>query len=189
VRYADDFVVLARYIGDPILSFLNELLETKMGLRLNRTKTRTVNLTEQGSSLDFLGYTFRFDKSRKGGGRYLNQFPSKKALKSRRAEVKALTARRSALTLTGVRAELNRGLLAWGRYFSMGYPSEAFSDMDDYVRMRVDRFSRTRSQRRMRRPTGMSSYAWCKSLGLVRLADPSVIAYLRGLGDLPQNYR
>jgi RNA-directed DNA polymerase len=189
VRYADDFVILARYIGAPILSFLTELLEGKMGLTLNQTKTRILDLREAGTSLDFLSYTFRFDSGRNGGDRYLNQFPSKKALTRRRAEVKALTCRRSALTLPRVVAELNRGLLSWGRYFSLGYPSKSFSDLDDYTRMRLVRFSRTRSQRSMRLPQGATAYAWGKSLGLVRLADPKVIAYLRGQGDLPQTYR
>jgi RNA-directed DNA polymerase len=189
VRYADDFVVLARYIGAPIQSFLTELLEGKMGLTLNRKKTRILDLREVGASLDFLSYTFRFDKSRKGGGRYLNQFPSSKALKRRRAEVKALTCRRSGLPLRKVVSELNRGFLSWGRYFCLGYPSQAFCDLDDYTRMRLGRFARNRSQRPMKLPTGKNIYAWTRAMGLVRLADPSVIAYLRGQSDLPQSYR
>jgi RNA-directed DNA polymerase len=189
VRYADDFVVLARYIGAPIQDFLLELLEGKMDLALNKEKTRIVDLRESGASLDFLGYTFRFDKSSKGRSSYLNLFPSKKALARRRAEVKALTRRRSRGTLPSVVCELNRALLSWGRYFCLGYPSSAFSDLDDYTRMRLGRFAETRSQRPMKRPQGLSHYAWTRALGLLRLADPRVIAYLRGQGDLPQAYR
>jgi RNA-directed DNA polymerase len=182
-------VVLARYIGAPIQDFLLELLEGKMGLTLNKEKTRIVDLRESGASLDFLGYTFRFDKSSKRQGRFLNLFPSKKALARRRAEVKALTRRRSRGTLSSVVSELNRTLLGWGRYFCMGYPSSAFSDLDDYTRMRLGRFAETRSQRPMKRPQGLSHYAWTRELGLVRLADPKVIAHLRGQGGPHQTYR
>ena len=189
MRYADDFVILAKDIGTPIQEFLTELLEGKMGLALHKGKTRIVNLREVGQSLDFLGCTFRFDKSRYGRGRYLNLFPSKKALARRRAEIKALTQRRSSGTLRSVVSELNRGLIGWGRYFCLGYPFEAFSDLDDYARMRLGRFAQTRSQRPMKRPKGMSISAWTRHLGLIRLSDPKVTAHLRGQGGLPQAYR
>jgi len=185
VRYADDFVVLARFIGEPIRQFLRELLEGKMELKLNQEKTRIVNLRERGASLDFLGYTFRFDRSKRGGW-YLNQFPSKKALARRRAELRALTQRRSRRTLTEVVAEMNRTQLGWGRYFCMGYPFEAFSALDWYAFQRVIRFARRRSQRPMRSPPGKTHYAWLKTLGVHRLADPKVKAYLQGRGRLPQ---
>jgi len=58
VRYADDFVVLARYQTKAIAQFVESKLEQWMGLELNREKTRVVDLKQMGSSLDFLGYTF-----------------------------------------------------------------------------------------------------------------------------------
>jgi len=189
VRYADDFVVLARYIGTPIQDFLLELLEGKMGLTLNKEKTRIVNLRESGASFDFVSYTFRFDQARRGRGSYLNLFPSKKALARRRLKVKALTQRRSGGTLQSVVCELNRQLLNWGRYFCMGYPSTSFSALDGYTLMRMVRFAETRSQRPMKRPDGLTHYAWMREVGLIRLSDPRVIAYLRGQGGLPQAYR
>src|SRR5205085_9376637 len=80
VRYADDFVVLARYIGEPIQASVEQVLEGEVGLRLNREKTQTVHLRAVGASLDFLGYTFRYDRERRRGPhRYLNLFPSKAA--------------------------------------------------------------------------------------------------------------
>ena len=35
-------------------------------LEINREKTRVVDLREEGASLDFLGYTFRYDRDRQG---------------------------------------------------------------------------------------------------------------------------
>ncbi|HEX4135388.1 MAG TPA: hypothetical protein VHY84_12315, partial [Bryobacteraceae bacterium] len=40
---------------------------------INREKTRVVNLKEEGASLDFLGFTFRYYDDLQGRGwRYLN---------------------------------------------------------------------------------------------------------------------
>src|SRR5262249_31887376 len=78
VRYADDFVVLARRQTARIAQFIESNLEQWMGLELNREKTRVVDLKQAGASLDFLGYTFRYDRDRHGRSwRYLNIAPSK----------------------------------------------------------------------------------------------------------------
>jgi RNA-directed DNA polymerase len=85
VRYADDFMVLARYQGRRLTGFIEEKIESWLGLELNRTKTKVVNLRDPGTSVDFLGYTFRYDRDLMGRGhRYLNVTPSKKALKQHR---------------------------------------------------------------------------------------------------------
>jgi len=59
VRYADDFVVLARYQGIRLTGWIESKLEGWLGLEINREKTRVVNLKEEAASLDFLGFTFR----------------------------------------------------------------------------------------------------------------------------------
>src|SRR5664279_3434953 len=77
VRYADDFVVLARYQGDRLTGWAESKLEGWLGLEINREKTRVVNLKEEGASLDFLGFTFRYYEDLKGRGwLYLNVSPS-----------------------------------------------------------------------------------------------------------------
>lgn len=48
VRYADDFVVLARYQGSPLIGFIEMKMETWLGLEINRDKTRVVQLSEAG---------------------------------------------------------------------------------------------------------------------------------------------
>ena len=86
VRYADDFVVLARYISPRLQQFIEGKLEGWLGLQINREKTRTVNLLQPGQSLDFLGYTFRYDRDRLGRDqRYWNLMPARKALARERA--------------------------------------------------------------------------------------------------------
>jgi RNA-directed DNA polymerase len=59
VRYADDFVVMARKVDKRLTDFIEEKLEDWMGLEINQEKTRVVNLREEGQGLDFLGYTCR----------------------------------------------------------------------------------------------------------------------------------
>jgi RNA-directed DNA polymerase len=81
VRYADDFVVMARFIDRRITGWIEQKLEGWLDLQINREKTRVVNVRDQGASLDFLGYTFRMDRDLHGRNhRYLNLFPSKKGL-------------------------------------------------------------------------------------------------------------
>ncbi len=179
VRYADDFVVLAKYIGTPIQGFLRELLEGKMGLTLSPEKTRIVDLKAPRTSLDFLGYTFRFDRDLKGRDhRYLNLSPSNKSEKRIRAKIQGLTERRM-VPLPHAVEEINKELLSWGRYFAMGYPSKAFRRVDRYVQLRMTHFLRNKSQRRMKVPGEHSLYSWLQSLELVRLGSPETIAKLR----------
>jgi len=66
VRYADDFVILARYVDDSICSWVESWLEGRFQLEVNRDKTRVVRLDEPGSHLDFLGFTFRYDRDLQG---------------------------------------------------------------------------------------------------------------------------
>ena len=52
-----------------LVDFMESKLEGWMGLKINREKTRVVNLREGKSSLDFLGYTFRYDRDLHGQDR------------------------------------------------------------------------------------------------------------------------
>ena len=64
--------------------------EDWLGLTINREKTSVVRL-HRSESLDFLGYTFRFDRDLRGRGhRYLNVQPSKKSLAKAREAVRDL---------------------------------------------------------------------------------------------------
>ena len=171
VRYADDFVVMARYQGSELVAFIEAKLEGWMGLKLNREKTRIVALREKGASLDFLGYTFRYDRDLKGRSRrYLNVMPSKKALKREREAVRQKTGAEMCFKpLPDLIAEMNRHLKGWANYFSYGYPRMAYREINWYVMQRVAKHLRRRSQRRYRPPKGTSLYAHLRKMGLVYL--------------------
>jgi RNA-directed DNA polymerase len=169
VRYADDFVVLARFIGDPIRQYLQGLLEGELGLTINREKTRIVHLQQEGASLDFLGFTFRYDRDRWGrpDRRYLNLFPSAKAEKRLKQKVHdCTTSRNNSKPVSQVIGEVNAGVRGWGNYFRHGYPSRVFDRVNWYVSYRLGEHLRRRSQRGYRRPPGESLYRTLTRLGL-----------------------
>lgn len=171
VRYADDFVIMARYIGPQIRNFTESLLEGRFGLKINREKTRVVKLNEPSVGLDFLGYTFRYDKDRHGRGhRYLNVFPSKKALERERQKLREMTRPKMCFKpVVALIAETNRHLKGWRNYFSRGYPRDAFRQINAFVRERLTRHLKRRSQRPYRPPKGVTWYAQLDRLGLAYL--------------------
>ena len=171
VRYADDFVVLARQVSPRLTAFVEEKVETWMGLEINREKTRVVNLREKGASLDFLGFTFRYDRDLQGRGhRYLNVAPSKNAVARRRGATRELLSpKHSFVPLPELVHQLNRELRGWANYFSFGYPRVAFRQINTYVRARLIRHLGRRSQRPFRPPEGVTYYEHFKRMGLVYL--------------------
>lgn len=171
VRYADDFVVLARYQGPKLISWVETVLETRMGLVVNRKKTSVVNLDEKGAGLDFLGFTFRYDRDLKGRPRkYLNLFPSKKAAARERERLRGMTDKSMCFKpIPTLIQEMNRHLKGWANYFEFGYPRKVLRDVNHYVRKCLIRHLCRRSQRRFRPPEGESLYKHLKRLGLVYL--------------------
>lgn len=173
VRYADDFVVLARYQTPRLQGWIEEKIETWLRLEINRDKTRVINLREDRASLDFLGYTFRWDRDLYGSGRrYLNVEPSKKSLQKERDVVNALTDRRQGCTpIQHLIQRLNRQTGGWANYFSFGYPRKAYGKINWHIGYRlVNHLRHHRSQRAYRKPEGMSYYQHLQRLGLQFLA-------------------
>jgi RNA-directed DNA polymerase len=171
VRYADDFVVMARRQSPELIGQVEALLEDWLGLTINRDKTRVVNLNAEGTHLDFLGYTFRYDRDRLGRDRrYLNLFPSAKALARERQRLHELTSSRYGWKpIPLLIQELNRHLRGWMNYFGMGYPRQSFRALGHYVRGRLGRHLRRRSQRAFRIPEGTSEYRYLLQLGLIAM--------------------
>jgi RNA-directed DNA polymerase len=171
VRYCDDFVILARYQGKRLNSWIESKLETWMGLEVSREKTRVVNLKEQGERLDFLGFTFRLDRDLYGHDRrYLNVFPSKKAVARERDCLRDLTSYHQCFKpIPKLIEELNRHLKGWRNYFGYGYPRKVFRDINFFVRSRLVVHLRRRSQRPFRPPEGRTFYEHLDRLGLIYL--------------------
>jgi len=173
VRYADDFVALAKQMGTETIEFIESRLEGKFQLEINREKTRVVDLREEGASLDFLGYTFRYDRDLQGRDqKYLNMFPSKKAVQRERKKLHEMTSSHQCFKPISILiGELNRHLEGWANYSSIGYPSGAYWEIDWYLRGRLIQHLQRRSQRPYRPPEGVSWYQHLQQLGLILLSE------------------
>jgi RNA-directed DNA polymerase len=173
VRYADDFVALAKQMESETIEFIESRLEGKFQLEINREKTRVVDLREQGASLNFLGYTFRYDRDRRRRDRkYLNVFPSKKAVQREREKLHEMTNSHQCFKPIPVLiGEVNRHLKGWANYFSFGYPLGAYCEIERYVQDRLIQHLQRRSQRPYRPPSGESWLRHLARLGLIRLSE------------------
>jgi len=171
VRYADDFVVMARYQGGELQEWIEAKLEGWMSLQINHEKTRVMNLKEEGESVDFLGYTFRYDRDLRGRGhRYLNVFPSKKPVARERDRLRKMTGTRYCFKPVPLLVkEVNRQLRGWSNYFEFGYSRGVFREINSFVRSRMAVHLRRRSQRPFRPPEGRTLYEHLDRMGLVYL--------------------
>ena len=169
------FVVLARYQGPRLQGWIEEKIEKWLGLEINRDKTRVVDLREDKASLDFLGYTFRWNRDRYGRDtRYLNVGPSKKALQRERDRISEMTDRRQGCTpIPRLIDKLNRQLEGWANYFSLGYPRDAYRNINWHVGYRLaNHLKHHRSQRPYPLPERMTYYEHFQRLGLEFLSIP-----------------
>src|SRR5438445_636375 len=171
VRYADDFVVLARYISPQLRGWIEDKLEGWLGLQINREKTRVLDMRQPGQSLDFPGYTFRYDQDQYGRPqRYLNLQPSRKAMAREREALRQLiNPQQSHTPLPELIGRLNRNLRGWSKYFKLGYPREPFRHLNHFVRHRLGKHLQRRSQRGWRARQGVSLYAHLQHMGLIAL--------------------
>ncbi|MGE0759282.1 MAG: group II intron reverse transcriptase/maturase [Pirellulaceae bacterium] len=167
VRYADDFVILARYQGQRLKDWVEQTLEGRFQLTINREKTRVVNLNERSASVSFLGFTFRYDRDLKGRlHRYLNVFPSKKSVARVRENLRELMDRNRVTSIPTLIARVNQKLQGWSAYYSHGYPRMAFRKVNRLLIDRLRDHLHRRSQRPYRPPEGRSYYAQLQRLGL-----------------------
>lgn len=144
----------------------------KMGLRINRRKTRIIDLKEEGACLDFLGYSFRYEADKYGRPkRFLSMVPSAKACARERDKIRGMiNAKHCFVPIPELTLRLNRQLIGWSNYFNKGRNRPAFRSMNWFVYQRIVRHLKRRSQRPYRPPEGISWYEHIyKQLGLVQL--------------------
>jgi len=168
VRYADDFVEMARYQTTRLRDDIEGFIEGRMGLTINREKTRVVKLEEEGAKLDFLGFTFRYDRDLYGRERrYLNVFPSAKSMEREKERIRELTDHHHCFQpLPEMIETINRQIAGWGSYFNFGYAKQAFREINHFVIERLIRQTKRRSQRPMKPAENESYPEFFKRLGL-----------------------
>ena len=168
VRYADDFVILARYQGTRMREWIEKTLEGRFRLTINREKTRVVRMTEPRATLSFLGFTLRYEWDCFGRPiQYLRQEPSTKAEARLRETIRELTGSKWGwMPPAMLIARVNQSLRGWHTYFRHGHPHRAFHRLDGYLLTRFRQHLRRRSQRSTRIPQGLRFDTYLRRLGL-----------------------
>jgi RNA-directed DNA polymerase len=172
IRYADDGVVLCRSEAQAreALWRIGVILD-RLTLTLNPTKTQVVYVGDGRQGFDFLGFHCRKVESWKHRGkRYLQCWPSRRAMQRVRERIKAITAPRHRLPepIEPIVTEVNRMVRGWGAYFRVGNPTRKFRAVDDYVRERLARFLAEKARRGGRH---RKRYTWAlfEKLGVYQL--------------------
>jgi hypothetical protein len=161
--------LMAGYQGARINEWINNCLEPWLELSINGEKTSEVKL-KRGESLDFLWFTFRYDRDLHGRDKdYLNVFPSKKSQKKARQAIGEATGPQKCFKRTpAIVKELNTYLKGWCSYFQNGYPRKTFGALGHSCYQRMTTHLNRRSQGNYHRPKVMSNYQYLQSLGLYR---------------------
>jgi RNA-directed DNA polymerase len=156
-RFADDIVVTVsghhtkRGWAERALQRLQEQFEL-IGVELNREKTKVVN-TLKGETFGFLGFDLRRVRKRKGDGYFILMTPKKKARQAVKAKIREIIGHGGATPMPEVVKRINATLAGWVNYFRVGNSSRAFSEVRDYVEMKV-RTLLTRRKRQRKSSVG-----------------------------------
>jgi group II intron reverse transcriptase/maturase len=167
VNYADDFVICCRGTGAQALAAMRRMM-AGLKLAVNETKTRLRHAPDE--PFDFLGYTFGRNWSPKTGRAYIGTRPSKKRLTRLVTALRSLTGRESSRpTVPEKVGELNRLLVGWANYFSLGSISRAYRAMDEQARRRLRQWLRAKYPHQGYGRARYSDVYLHEVLGLVRL--------------------
>jgi RNA-directed DNA polymerase len=141
VRFADDLVVLCptRERAEAALRLLRQIL-SGLGLVLSEAKTRLADLRNEQETFNFLGFTHRRMRSRKGSY-WCYRWPSQKAVRRAKDEIRARTAPwLFPKPVAAVVEDLNRFLRGWISYFRWGNSAKVFHALERFLDERVARF-------------------------------------------------
>lgn len=171
VRYADDFVLMGKQIGEQVKEQLKSLL-SRMGLSLNEQKTRTVEA--KAESFDFLGFTIRYDKDLwDRNKRYWNIIPSQKSEQKIRDKIDTYLDAHGHYNGEQVSEDLNKLLRGWLNYFDIkgvSYPALSKRRLRHYLQERLNRYYNRKSQRKCRLYGQRAFEALVEKYGLI---DPT----------------
>ncbi len=155
-RFADDIVITVsghhtkRGWAERALQRLEEAL-TPLGVSLNREKTKVVN-TLKGEAFGYLGFDLRRVRKKREGktGYFILMTPKKKARKAIKAEIREVIQRGGAMTAKQIVEKINAKVAGWVTYFRVGNSNRAFSEVRDYLEMKVRTLLTRRTRRRKR---------------------------------------
>jgi RNA-directed DNA polymerase len=156
-RFADDIVITIsghhtkRGWAERALERLQEQFAL-IGVELNQEKTKVVNLL-RGEAFGFLGFDLRRVSKRDGNGYLILMTPKKKARQAVKAKIRDIIRRGGATPAAILIKRINATLAGWVNYFRVGNASRAFSEVHNYLEMKV-RILLTRRKRRQKTSIG-----------------------------------
>lgn len=138
VNFADDFVICCRGTAETAIAAMQTMMG-KLKLTVNEEKTQRCRIPQE--HFDFLGYTFGRCYSAKSGRAYIGTRPSTKSIRKVCRTISEATGRRWLLKDPEERVtDLNRILVGWANYFSLGPVSKAYRAVDCYASGRLRRW-------------------------------------------------
>jgi RNA-directed DNA polymerase len=97
-------------------------------------------------------------RKREKGGYLVLMTPKKKARKAIKAKIREIILHGGASTVEAIVTKINAALAGWVNYFRVGNSSRAFSEVRDYVEMKI-RTLLTRRKRRHKRSIGWQRWS------------------------------
>ena len=156
VRYADDTVIICKNkkSANHALNLLQYIM-VKLDLKLHPVKTKIVSMWDGKEGFDFLGMHHRrmTTETRKGQlYKETYQYPSRKAMKKMKAEVKRNVNRRSLLVAKeeDLIKNLNPKITGWKNYYSTKRNEKWMQALDWYIICTFTRWYNKKHQRRNR---------------------------------------
>jgi hypothetical protein len=150
------------------MDWVREII-SRLKLSINESKTQIHRVPDE--DIEFLGYTIGRCYSTITGKSYIGTRPSKKKISRICRDISAATDQgRTLLDTAEMVGMLNRKLIGWSNYFSLGPVSRAYRAVDQHTRYRLRRWLRRKHQGQTR--PGVMHYPneyLYDSLGLVRL--------------------
>jgi RNA-directed DNA polymerase len=153
-RFADDIVITVsghsskQGWADLAVKRLKEQLKP-LGVFLNEEKTQIVNMLK-GGSFGFLGFDFRRVLNGQGTDYFILMTPKKKSRQAIKANIRDIIKQGGASPAKEIIARINLSLAGWINYFRVGNSNRAFSEVRDYLEMKVRTLLSRRKRRRKR---------------------------------------
>ncbi len=143
-RYADDGILVCRKDATQALQAF-EGIALRMGLTINREKTRITKLTE---GFDFIGFEFVKRRSPSSGKPNIYIHPSKSSQRNIRRRIKSFTKRRAPIRPAAFVQQVNQTVRGWVNYYRHTNASDAFRSLQRFINTRFRRYLNYRSKGR-----------------------------------------
>jgi group II intron reverse transcriptase/maturase len=167
-RYADDAILVCRKDARQALEAF-EAISRRMGLGVNRDKTRITKLTE---GFDFIGFEFVKRRSPTSGKWIIYIFPSKASQRQLRHRIKFFTKRRAPISPDEFVQRVNQTVRGWANYYRHINASHAFRSVQRFINTRFRRYLTHRSKGR--------GFGWRKY--------PNRVLYAKGIIHIGSGY-